>query len=152
MTELIDKYIQNNKSVYMETLISDSSLSSESKTILINNNICTIYDLLIAANKLEKLFYFNPCCLEEIEDYIFSLKSNITDELDCFPELEEWNVFLEALDEIVSLEPLICALCGKHSSAYSIRIADEQYINVCDNCAAIIKKHIYTFLNEKDLW
>lgn len=152
MKNLIDEYIEKNKTILIKKLILDSSLSSESKAILINNNIYTIYDLLTAENKLKKIFYFNPNSLEEIEDYIFSLKTDITDEIDNFPQLNEWNMLLDALNEKMSLNPLTCVLCDEKPSAYSINVASNESINICNDCASSIKNRINSFLVDKDLW
>lgn len=152
MMNLIDEYIKRNKRNLSKIQIFDSELSSTSKIVLINNNIRTVYDLLISEHKLKKIFCSKPQSLDEIEDYIFSLKSDITDELDCFPQLEEWDMFLEALNEVIGLDPLTCILCGENPSAYSINLADNESINICYTCAETIRKNIYRFLNERELW
>lgn len=149
---LIDEYIKKNKQNLSKILISDSELSSVSKIILNNNKICTVYDLLTSEHRLKMLFQSKPEYLEEIDNYIFSIRSDITDELDCFPQLEEWNMLMDALNEAIGLDPLTCVLCGKNPSNYSIDLANNESINICDTCADIIRKNIYRFLIERELW
>lgn len=153
MKELIIEYIEQHKEVYIQSLIVDSNLSTKSKSILIENNILSIYELLTIPKATSKLISaISSDSAEEIADYIFSIHSGIIDELDSFPELEEWNMFLDAINEIMSLDPLKCALCMERKAAFSMNIANQRYINICEVCAERIKVPISDFLISKGLF
>lgn len=61
-------------------------------------------------------------------------------------------MFLDTVNELMSLNPLTCVVCGEKPSAKSMNIADGININVCNECAMIIKKKICDFLIIRDLW
>lgn len=154
MKYLIYKYIKEHKNFYQSKSISQSSLNSEIVSKLKKQNIFTIYDLLTASKETIKSIFNNNSsnAVEEIDEYIFSISSDITDELDNFPPLEEWNEFLDAVNELMSINPLTCALCGEMPSAYTINLIDDCHINICSNCAEKSKNQIYNFLVRRNLW
>lgn len=153
MNYLINKYIKEQKNIYQTKTIAQSSLSNEIILTLKEQSILTIYDLLTASEEiLESIFNNTPKSLEEIQEYIFSIHSDIMDEMDSFPKLEEWNMFLDAVNEQVSLDPLTCVLCYENQSAFSMNIADNININVCNECSKKIKEKICDFLITRDLW
>jgi len=152
MEKLIKDYIEQHRDLYIEKLISDNSLSPETRSILIENNILSFYDLLIVSkDRLETIFKDSYNGMEEVEDFIFYIQSDIIDELDSFPELEEWNMFLDAVNDVMSIDPLKCSLCFENPSAHSMNIANERYINICEKCARKIKAQILDLLINKGL-
>lgn len=152
MANLIQDYIEQHRDSYIKKLIADSRLSPETRSTLLESNILSFYDLLTASeDRLETVFKNCRNGLEEIEDFIFYIQSDIIDDLDSFPELEEWNMFLDAVNDVMSIDPLKCSLCFENPSAYSINIANERYINICENCAGKIKVQILDLLINKGL-
>lgn len=88
----------------------------------------------------------------ELKDYLLELENNIVNSFDDFPPLEEYNMFLDAVNELMTLDPLRCVLCGKMPSTYKLNIADNTYINFCKDCGYKIKDSIYSFLSDKCFW
>lgn len=153
MSNLITEYIENHKDLFQSKTIDKCSLSIEIILVLKKQNILTVYDLLTASEKtIESIFNSSFNAIEEINEYIFAIHSDITDELDNFPPLEEWNEFLDAVNELMSINPLTCSWCGRRPSAYTINLTDNCCINICSNCAKKTRKIIYNFLVKKNLW
>ncbi len=149
---LIDKY-EINVQLYKCKSINDSSLSDGSKNMLLDNNINTLLDLIcLNPDCINDFFGYKQAYGTEIEDYLLELENNIVNSFDDFPPLEEYNMFLDAVNELMTLDPLRCVLCGKMPSTYKLNIADNTYINFCKDCGYKIKDSIYSFLSDKCFW
>ncbi len=149
---LLEKY-KINIDTYKNTMIKDSDLSLKTKKMLVNNNILTIADLLWRnPNTYKDFLGYNKASVLELDEFLLELETDIINELDNFPILEEWNMFLDAINELMSLEPLTCAMCRELPSAFSINLADNRYVNVCCVCADKIRNQVYEFLDDTHLW
>lgn len=149
---LIDKYDINSEMFDCKS-IKDSCLSGDSQNFLIDNNIITLLDLIsMNLDNLENFSGYRKSYGREIQNYLFEIENEIINNLSDFSPLEEWDMFLDAVNELMSLNPLTCVLCGENPSAISMNIAEQVDINICEECSNKIKENIYSFLSEKCLW